>query len=50
MNYNNEINNNVLWMMVFVMFMKNHSLLEFMICLVAGALIYGATKVIDRFM
>ena len=50
MNYKNEINNNILWMMVFIMFMKNHSLLEFMICSLAGFLIYGANKAIDRFI
>lgn len=50
MNYKNEINNNVLWMMIFVMFMENHSLLEFITCLFAGVLIYGANKVIDHFI
>lgn len=50
MNYKNEINDNVLWVMVFVMFMENHSLLEFIICSFVGFLIYGVNKVIDHFM
>ncbi len=50
MNYKDEIDNNILWIMICVMFMENHSLLEFIGCFFAGFLIYGANKAIDHFM
>lgn len=50
MNRKRDINDWLLWLMVFRIFMDKHDWKDILLCFVGAVVLYGATRIIDERM